>query len=120
MDGEPGRADADSRARTHLANERTFLAWLRTGVTLIALAVAAAQLLPQDTASGVPLTRVLATGVLVTGVAIVGIGMDRYSRGRERIDHEGFLPASRSVAFAAVMAIAVGLASVGLIWLLPR
>jgi uncharacterized membrane protein YidH (DUF202 family) len=38
-------ADPDSRARTHLANERTFLAWLRTGLALIALGLASAQYL---------------------------------------------------------------------------
>ena len=38
-----GHTDPDSRARTHLANERTFLAWLRTGLGLIVLGLAAAQ-----------------------------------------------------------------------------
>ena len=31
-------SQADTRTRTHLANERTFLAWLQTGITAIALA----------------------------------------------------------------------------------
>ena len=29
-------ADLDATVRTHLANERTFLAWLRTGITFVA------------------------------------------------------------------------------------
>ena len=33
----PEQPDEESRTRTHLANERTFLAWFRTGITLIAL-----------------------------------------------------------------------------------
>ena len=44
--------DPDSRARTHLANERTYLAWFRTGITLVALGLAAAQFLVPDTTSG--------------------------------------------------------------------
>ena len=31
-----GHADPDSRARTHLANERTFLAWIRTSLGFLA------------------------------------------------------------------------------------
>ena len=43
-----GRADPDSRARTHLANERTFLAWLRTGLALIVLGIGAAQFVSHE------------------------------------------------------------------------
>ena len=32
--------NTDSLAREHLANERTFLSWLRTGVTLMGVGVA--------------------------------------------------------------------------------
>jgi uncharacterized membrane protein YidH (DUF202 family) len=39
------RIALESRARTHLANERTFLAWLRTGISLIGLGLAAAKFL---------------------------------------------------------------------------
>ena len=50
-DGESrtgGRTDPDSRARTHLASERTFLAWLRTGLGLNVLGLAAAQFIEAD------------------------------------------------------------------------
>ncbi|MGI8703686.1 MAG: DUF202 domain-containing protein [Candidatus Limnocylindrales bacterium] len=30
MSDDTARADPETRARTHLANERTFLAWFRT------------------------------------------------------------------------------------------
>ena len=56
--------DHDSRARTHLANERTFLAWFRTGITLVALGLAAAQFLGSDTPGGPPLIHILATLVI--------------------------------------------------------
>ncbi len=85
----PGResvVDLDSRARTHLANERTFLAWFRTGVTLIALGLAAGQFLARDVAPGVPLVRVLSTILAATGVALVLVGARRYTNGRRRID----------------------------------
>ena len=37
----------DFTRRTLLANERTYLAWWRTGITSIATALAAARLVPQ-------------------------------------------------------------------------
>ncbi len=44
--------DSDGRAGTHLANERTYLAWFRTGLTTIALGLAAAQLLTRNVLPG--------------------------------------------------------------------
>jgi putative membrane protein len=117
---QPTRSDPDSRARTHLANERTFLAWLRTGVTLIALGIAAAQFLSHDTVPGVPLARVLATILIVTGVALVAVGAVRYSTGRERIERGSFAPAWRSVVAAAGVAALTGGLAVVFVWLLPR
>ena len=72
--------DHDSRARTHLANERTFLAWFRTGITLVALGLAAAQFLGSDTRTGRPLVHVLATVVIVTGAFVVVVGMTATGR----------------------------------------
>ncbi len=40
--------DPDTRARTHLANERTFLAWLRTSLTTIALGIGASDFLVDE------------------------------------------------------------------------
>jgi putative membrane protein len=70
--------DPDSRARTHLANERTFLAWFRTGITLIALGLAAAQFLTRNVDPDVPLVEILSTLVIGTGAAAVAIGLYHY------------------------------------------
>lgn len=43
MSDDP-EGDSGSRARDHLANERTFLAWLRTAVNVMALGLAIAKL----------------------------------------------------------------------------
>ncbi len=51
------RTDLESRARTHLANERTFLAWLRTGIALIGLGLAAAKFLARSTTRSAPDSR---------------------------------------------------------------
>lgn len=98
--------DPDSRARTHLANERTFLAWFRTGVTLIALGVAAGQLLIGE--SGFGLSRVLALGVVAAGIALLLIGRARYVASRVMIDAGTFRPASSSVNFSVGLFVLAG------------
>jgi putative membrane protein len=110
--------DPDSRARTHLANERTFLAWFRTGITLIALGLAAAQFLARDVDPGVPLVRVLSTVVIAAGAAAVGIGLYRYRKGRHQIDEQGFLPAWTSITVAAAAGLVLALLGVAFVWLL--
>jgi putative membrane protein len=110
--------DQDSRARTHLANERTFLAWFRTGITLVALGLAAAQFLARDVAPGVPLVRGLSTIVIATGAGIVVLGMARYRTGRRRIDAEAFEPAGRSITIVAAAALVVAALGIVFVWLL--
>ena len=107
--------DPDSRARTHLANERTFLAWFRTGITLVAFGLAAAQFLG-PTGEGV--VRLLATLVIGTGAVTVLVGLVRYRAGRERIDAGRFLPASRSIAIAAGLALLAAAVAIGFVWLI--
>jgi putative membrane protein len=107
-----GRADPDSRARTHLANERTFLAWFRTGLTTIALGLAAGQFLARDVVSGVPIVTLL-------GVFLVIVGVVRYVSQRRRIEHRTFRPADRAVLISAGAAIAAGVLAVVFLWVLP-
>ncbi len=119
-DTEFGRADPDSRARTHLANERTFLAWFRTGMTLIALGVAAAQFLTATTLTGLRLVPVFSTLVIALGLVLVAVGRWRYERGRARIDDGRFHPAQLSILITSSVAFATGLIAVLVVWLMPH
>ncbi len=110
--------DPDSRARTHLANERTFLAWFRTGVTLVALGLAAAQFLGRDAEPGLPLVRSLATVVIAAGAGAVLIGFYRYRKGRHQIDQLGFLPAWTSITVAATTGLVLAVLGVAFVWML--
>ena len=109
--------DAESRARTHLANERTFLAWFRTAITLIALGLAAAQFLTYEASDGIPIVEILATFLVVSGIALALIGAWRYASGRERIDLTDFRPAYRSIIATTAMAIVVGIIAIAVVWL---
>lgn len=62
---------SDPDYRFTLANERTFLAWLRTGLALVAGAVALAALVPD---LGPPLLRTALTVVLLVLAATVTVG----------------------------------------------
>jgi putative membrane protein len=111
-------ADPDSRARTHLANERTFLAWFRTGITLVALGLAAAQFLGTPGGAEQALVNVLSTLVIATGAVMVVVGLLRYREGRQEIDATDFRPASTSIAIAAGLAILAAVIAIGFVWLL--
>jgi putative membrane protein len=70
--------DADGSRRTGLAGERTLLAWWRTGLAAIAVAIAVGRLLPElsETEHHWPFV-VLGAGFAVYGIAMVVFGMQR-------------------------------------------
>ncbi|HET7829787.1 MAG TPA: DUF202 domain-containing protein [Candidatus Limnocylindrales bacterium] len=109
-------ADPDTRARTHMANERTYLAWFRTGLTLVALGLAAAQFLDTSTDSRIVLG--LATIAILTGGFIVLVGGQRYWSGRARIEEEAFRPASGSIVVTTVGAVTMALLAIAFILIL--
>ncbi|MFG1778570.1 YidH family protein [Micromonospora sp. NPDC049051] len=93
--------------RFSLANERTFLAWLRTGLALVAGGLAAAQFLPPA-----PLREVIAIALLLLGGAVAVRAVDHWARTERAIRLGEELPASR---FPAVLALAVGLGALLLV-----
>ena len=117
-----GRTDPDSRARTHLANERTFLAWLRTGLALIVLGIGAAQFVSHERqlVPGVPVVTLVSVFLIVAGAALVAMGNARYRQGRARIEQAAFRPADRTVTAATVLMFVVAAAGVVLVLLLRR
>ncbi|MEY3072174.1 MAG: hypothetical protein RLZZ353_370 [Actinomycetota bacterium] len=83
----------DPDYRFTLANERTFLAWIRTSLALIAGGLAATQLLP---ALSVPLAReALGTALVALGVVLVVSSFRRWVRNEEAMRERRTLPSSR-------------------------
>ena len=117
-----GRADPDSRARSHLANERTFLAWLRTGLALIVVGIGAAQFLDLDRnlIPGLRIVSDFAALLIVVGTLTVIIGRARYMRSCEQIDKAQFHPAGRSITLATGLIAVIGVFSLALVYLLGR
>jgi putative membrane protein len=70
----------DATRRTRLANERTYLAWWRTGLTALAVALAAGKVVPQLTDE----TDTWPYQLLGAGFALLGIACIVYALRRER------------------------------------
>lgn len=110
--------DPDSRARTHLANERTFLAWLRTGLSLVAVGLAAARFLPVDLVPGVPYVTLTAAVLVVLGAFMVLFGALRYLRAFRQIEAAAFVPAVWPVVAVGIVVAVIAVLAVPLVVLL--
>jgi putative membrane protein len=91
--------------RFSLANERTFLAWLRTGLALIGGGLAVAQFLPEGR-----LRVVLAIVLLALGGIVAIRAVDHWARSELAMRLGRALPPSRFPALLALV-IAVGAAA---------
>lgn len=96
--------------RFSLANERTFLAWIRTGLALIAGGLAVAQFLPPLPVAY--LREAIAITLLLLGGAVAVRAVDHWARTERAMRLGNDLPASR---FPAVLAIVVGLGALVLV-----
>ena len=110
-DRDEQRVDPESRARTHLANERTFLAWLRTGLGLIVLGLAVAQFMgvDRDLVSGLRTVTDFSAMLILSGSVFALVGGVRYFRGRGEIEAARFQPAGRGIVVAMLLVVVIGL-----------
>ena len=74
--GEPGVEDATRR--THLAAERTWLAWWRSGITGIAAGIGIGRLLPELAGGTTWPYAVIGAGYALIGVAMIGYAEVRH------------------------------------------
>ena len=65
--------------RTHLANQRTFAAWLRTGLSVAAGGIAVAHLVPEP-ARDSWIALALGAAFVVLGVGVTAYGAHQYAR----------------------------------------
>src|SRR5215208_1681458 len=76
--GDPGGHETiDATRRTRLANERTYLAWWRTGLTAFAVSIGTGRIVPALTHEGSWAYIVVGIGFALLGVAFVGYGFKR-------------------------------------------
>ena len=108
-------SEQSNSIRTHLANERTFLAWIRSAVSLLALGLGIAAFLDHKSDEARVL---LAIASIAVGLALVVVGYHRYRVMRHQIEHgERYSPYTRLVSFAAVcMALLACGAAAVVVW----
>jgi putative membrane protein len=106
-----GRFDeaGDATRRTRLANERTYLAWWRTGLTAFAVSIGSGKLVPAlATGATWPYTAI-GIGFAVVGVFCVGYAFWRYRDVEEAVSRAEFAPPDdRLVALLSGAGAALG------------
>lgn len=78
--------------RFSLANERTFLAWIRTALALLGGGLAISALLPADTSSW--LRDAVGMVLVAFGTALAGASFARWARNEDAMRHDRPIPAS--------------------------
>jgi putative membrane protein len=110
----------DATRRTRLANERTYLAWWRTGLTSIAVSLAAGRVVPQLAHKTAWPYEIVGGGFAVLGVACI---VNAYQREREidRALREGRFATMdpRSTMILTAFGVVLGVLTLGLIVVNP-
>jgi putative membrane protein len=110
------RGVEDATRRTRLANERTYLAWWRTGAALLGLAIAVGRIAPDlSNATNWPYEVVGACFGLV-GLAFIAVG-HRRSRDVEAALNEGrFAPLDAKLTlWLSIAGFVLGVATIALV-----
>jgi putative membrane protein len=113
MSEEPG----PNELRDHLANERTFLAWMRTGITIIALGFVVAKfgILLREVGGGhvhaetARIGGIVGVGLVFGGILIAALGAMKFLQIRRDIE-QGVV--RFSVTLDVALAVVLGAASI--------
>jgi putative membrane protein len=106
----------DATRRTRLANERTYLAWWRTGLTAFAVSIGAGRLVPALTKGVRWPYVVVGVGFALLGFAFVGYGLVRQRVVDRALDRGEFeRPDSWLVAALAALGMLLGLAILAIV-----
>ena len=126
MNDQTGRKDV--RLSEHLANERTYLAYVRTTIALISFGITINRfslflLQSQSLPSAAPSVMLVDTERLGFGMVIVGIlilvwAAVRYDKINRQIDSGGYTPNRAMIWFITICLLGFGAVSV--VWLFQR
>lgn len=100
-------SEGDALRRTRLANERTYLAWYRTGLTALAVGVGIGRVLPEVTDGAGRAYELVGAGYGLLGIAFLAAGFVRTKEVDRAVEGGGYAPLSP--------ALSLGLAGAGLV-----
>ena len=107
FDDEPGKISDQALIRTHLANERTFLAWLRSAVVLLGVGLGAIALGTGNTESAA-LAFALGGITVVTAIVMVLWAYTSFYNTIVDIEKRSYRPPRRLVTVASLLVIITG------------
>jgi putative membrane protein len=110
-------AEQEPDYRFTLANERTFLAWIRTALALIAGGVAVVQLVPLLAIPGV--RHGLGTVLVAAGGVLAALAVRRWQRVQEAMRRGLELPRSPMPQLLAAIVVAITVAVIVIIVIQP-
>ena len=104
-DSNRSGGESGTEVREHLANERTLLSWVRTGVSLISLGIVverAGAFVSASAGSADELSGLLGVALALLGCLALVLGTAQFLRNRRRISRGEFVPE------AAIYLVVVG------------
>jgi putative membrane protein len=99
--------------RFTLANERTFLAWERTALGLLAAAVAVVQLVPELSIAGA--RHVLGAVLALLAILTAGMGILRWQQVDRAMRRDLPLPRHPTPVYLGIGLVVIGLLTLGLV-----
>ena len=107
MPEQPFDEARDATRRTRLANERTYLAWWRTGLTCLAVAFGAGRIVPALGDHARWPYAILGVGFALLGIAFMGLGSRRHREVHAAISRGEFADLGDRLTWALTTAGAV-------------
>lgn len=107
----PVQENTGSTARDHLANERTYLAWVRTALAVIGFGIVIGKLVETDEF----VVDVTGLGLIGLGAAMLVYAVLRFERVASLLGEGRFAPARVGPLFLAVLGLVIAIGSVFLL-----
>ena len=121
----PAERRSSDKQREHQANERTYLAWLRTSISLIGFGFAIArfgiflqQLNPTESTAATPFfsSRLIGISLVGFGVFSIILAAWRYNQAFTQIERGRYKPNRGAIWLLSAMVIALGLLCIPLLF----
>jgi putative membrane protein len=110
----------DATRRTRLANERTYLAWWRTGLTTFAVSLAAGKLVPELSSGAAWPFEAIGVAFGVVGVLFIAYAYVRQKQVEEALARGDYAPFETLAALVfAALGMILGIATIIVILLQP-
>jgi putative membrane protein len=110
----------DATRRTRLANERTYLAWWRTGLTTFAVSLAAGKLVPELSSGAAWPFEAIGVAFGVAGLLFIAYAYVRQKRVEDALARREYAPFDGCAAFGfAALGVVLGIGMITVVLVQP-